>query len=86
MPIAHKQGNFIADNNTLEILEDEDRIAFRYCNNNYGNPNGSTNRIAGILNKEKNILGMMPHPERAVESILGSDDGVDIFKSMIGVA
>ena len=86
MPIAHKQGNFIADTDTLKILENENRIAFRYINNKNGNPNGSTNRIAGILNKEKNVLGMMPHPERAVESILGSDDGIDIFKSMIGMA
>ena len=86
MPIAHKQGNFIADKDTLRMLEDEDRIAFRYSKDRKGNPNGSTNRIAGILNKKRNVLGMMPHPERAVESILGSDDGIDIFKSMIGVA
>jgi len=86
MPIAHKQGNFIADADTLKILENENRIAFRYSKNKNGNPNGSTDRIAGILNKEKNVLGMMPHPERAVESILGSDDGIDIFKSMIGMA
>ena len=86
MPIAHKQGNFIVDTDTLKILEDTNRIAFRYSKDKNGNPNGSTNRIAGILNKEKNILGMMPHPERAVESILGSDDGIDIFKSMIGMA
>ena len=84
MPIAHKQGNFIADTDTLKILKNENRIAFRYSKNK--NPNGSTDRIAGILNKEKNVLGMMPHPERAVESILGSDDGIDIFKSMIGMA
>ena len=86
MPIAHKQGNFIADENTLKMLEDEDRIAFRYSKDKNGNPNGSMNRIAGILNKKRNVLGMMPHPERAVESILGSDDGIDIFKSMIGIA
>ena len=86
MPIAHKQGNFIADTDTLKILEDENRIVFRYSKDENGNPNGSINRIAGILNKEKNVLGMMPHPERAVESILGSDDGIDIFKSMIGMA
>ena len=86
MPIAHKQGNFIADTDTLKILENENCIAFRYSKDKNGNPNGSTNRIAGILNKEKNVLGMMPHPERAVESILGSDDGIDIFKSMIGMA
>ena len=86
MPIAHKQGNFIANDDTLKMLEDEGRLAFRYKKGKNGNPNGSTNRIAGILNKKRNVLGMMPHPERAVESILGSDDGIDIFKSMIGVA
>ena len=78
--------DFIANDDTLKMLEDEDRIAFRYNKGKNGNPNGSTNRIAGILNKKRNVLGMMPHPERAVESILGSDDGIDIFKSMIGVA
>ncbi len=85
MPIAHKQGNFIADEDTLNMLQDEDRIAFRYCKGRNGNPNGSKKRIAGILNKKRNVLGMMPHPERAAESILGSDDGIDIFKSIIGV-
>jgi phosphoribosylformylglycinamidine synthase len=68
------------------MLEVEDRIAFRYSKGKNGNPNGSINRIAGILNKKRNVLGMMPHPERAVETLLGSDDGIDIFKSMIGVA
>jgi len=86
MPIAHKQGNFIADDNTLKMLEDEDCIAFRYQKGENGNPNGSINRIAGILNKEKNVLGMMPHPERAVESTLGSNDGLEIFKSIIGIS
>ena len=86
MPIAHKQGNFIADEDTLKMLQDEDRIAFRYSKSKKGNPNGSTDRIAGVLNKERNVLGMMPHPERAAESILGSEDGVHIFKSMMGVS
>lgn len=87
MPIAHKQGNFIADKETLNRLEEEDRIAFRYIKNDKinSNPNGSMNRIAGILNKKRNVLGMMPHPERASESLLGSDDGLAIFKSIIGV-
>ena len=85
MPIAHKQGNFIADEDTLNMIQDEDRIAFRYYKGRNGNPNGSKKRIAGILNKKRNVLGMMPHPERAAESILGSDDGIDIFKSIIGV-
>ena len=86
MPIAHKQGNYIADERTLKMLYDEDRIAFRYSKDKKGNPNGSTDRIAGVLNKGRNVLGMMPHPERASESILGSDDGLHIFKSMIGVS
>ena len=86
MPIAHKQGNFIVDEDTLKILQDEDRIAFRYSKNKKGNPNGSTDRIAGVLNKKRNVLGMMPHPERAAEVILGSEDGLHIFKSMIGVS
>ena len=85
MPIAHKQGNFIADKDTLKMLQDQDRIAFRYVKGRKGNPNGSTDRIAGILNKKRNVLGMMPHPERAAESILGSDDGIDIFNSIIGI-
>jgi len=86
MPIAHKQGNFIADEDTLRILNDEDRIAFRYSKSKKGNPNGSTDRIAGVLNKKQNVLGMMPHPERAAESILGSIDGLQIFKSMMGIS
>jgi len=86
MPIAHKQGNFIADEDTVKMLQDEDRIAFRYTKDKKGNPNGSTDRIAGIINKERNVLGMMPHPERASETILGSEDGLYIFKSMIGVS
>ena len=86
MPIAHKQGNFIVDEDTLKMLRDEDRIAFRYIKKKKGNPNGSMERIAGILNQKRNVLGMMPHPERASESILGSNDGIDIFKSIIGVS
>ena len=85
MPIAHKQGNYIADEDTLNMLENEDRVAFRYDKGEKGNPNGSMERIAGIINKKRNILGMMPHPERAAESVLGSKDGLKIFKSMIGI-
>ena len=79
MPIAHKQGNYFADELLLKELEDNDQIAFKYINN----PNGSCNDIAGIFNKQKNILGMMPHPERAAESILGSKDGIKIFESIL---
>jgi phosphoribosylformylglycinamidine synthase len=87
MPIAHKQGNFIADKETLNRLQGEDRIAFKYIKDDKmnSNPNGSMSSIAGIFNKKRNVLGMMPHPERASESLLGSEDGLEIFKSIIGV-
>jgi len=83
MPIAHKQGNFIADEDTLNMLQDEDRIAFRYYKGRNGNPNGSKKRIAGILNKKRNVLGMMPHPERAADITTGNTDGLQILESMI---
>lgn len=86
MPIAHKQGNYIADEKILKTLEDEDRITFKYVPADGGNPNGSIRDIAGILNKERNVLGMMPHPERAAEDLLGSSDGLVIFKGMAGIA
>ena len=84
MPIAHKQGNYIADSETLAMLTGEDRVIFRYSKGKNGNPNGSMERIAGIVNKERNVLGMMPHPERAAEDVLGSKDGLGIFTSLIG--
>tara|TARA_Y100000590_G_C15547302_1_gene949493 strand:- start:251 stop:916 length:666 start_codon:yes stop_codon:yes gene_type:complete len=80
MPIAHKQGNYIADKETLNQLKDKNRIIFKYKNN----PNGSLMDIAGIINSKGNVLGMMPHPERACDTILGSDDGKLIFESMLG--
>jgi len=79
MPIAHKQGNYYADKDLLKRLRDNNQIAFKYQNN----PNGSCDDIAGIFNDKKNILGMMPHPERAADNILGSKDGIKIFESMI---
>ena len=79
MPIAHKQGNYYANSELLAQLKDNNQIAFKYTNN----PNGSCDDIAGIFNEKKNILGMMPHPERAAENILGSKDGIKIFESMI---
>ena len=79
MPIAHKQGNFYANRELIKRLEDNNQIAFKYIDN----PNGSSGDIAGVLNKNKNILGMMPHPERAAEIILGEDRGIEIFKSML---
>ena len=80
MPIAHKQGNYIASEDIIQELIDHNRIVFKYENN----PNGSMYDIAGIVNDDGNVLGMMPHPERACESILGSDDGKLIFESMLG--
>ncbi len=89
IPIAHHSGNYFAEEHILKELEDEDRIAFQYCNSkgevcDEANPNGSKLNIAGILNKEKNVLGMMPHPERAAEELLGSEHGLELFKSLIG--
>ena len=81
MPIAHKEGNYIASKSTIEELEQNDRIIFKYKDN----PNGSMNNIAGIVNAKRNVLGMMPHPERACNKILGSDDGKLIFESMLGI-
>jgi phosphoribosylformylglycinamidine synthase len=80
MPIAHRQGNYLADNNLIDKLESNNQIAFKYQSENL---NGSVCNIAGILNEDKNVLGMMPHPERASDSILGSDDGLNIFKSIL---
>ena len=88
IPISHGEGNFQADNKIIKQLEDEDRIVFRYSSK-FGevskkyNPNGSINNIAGIINSDGNILGMMPHPEKACEKIIGSDDGLGIFSSII---
>jgi|TARA_B110000467_G_scaffold29878_1_gene26889 phosphoribosylformylglycinamidine synthase I len=79
MPIAHRQGNFFASDDVVKKLEDGDQIAFTYNQN----PNGSMGDIAGIFNENRNVLGMMPHPERAAESILGSSDGLAIFESVI---
>ena len=79
MPIAHREGNYIAGDDTLKLLEDNDRILFRYLNN----PNGSQLDIAGITNETGNVLGMMPHPERACDKILGSEDGKFIFQSIL---
>jgi phosphoribosylformylglycinamidine synthase len=82
MPIAHGEGCYIADERTLDELEAEDRIAFRYVEN----PNGSLRDIAGILSKERNVMGMMPHPERATEPLMGSSDGLAVFQSMLKAA
>jgi phosphoribosylformylglycinamidine synthase I len=88
IPVAHGEGNYFADNETIESLQEHSQIVFRYCSSSgeideASNPNGSLLNIAGIINKEGNVMGMMPHPERAVESALGSADGKKIFTSMI---
>lgn len=88
MPIAHSDGNYTADESTLDQLERERRVLFRYTSadgsdDSAGNPNGSMRNIAGICNRERNVAGLMPHPERAVESALGSADGLVIFRSMV---
>jgi phosphoribosylformylglycinamidine synthase subunit PurQ / glutaminase len=86
-PIAHGEGNYFCDQRTLDELEEEERVIFRYCDargslTEESNPNGSLNNIAGICNRDRNVLGMMPHPERASESLLGSKDGRIILLSM----
>ena len=88
MPIAHNEGNYFASTETLKKIKDHDQIAFRYCDehgvvNEQANPNGSMENIAGILNDTKNVLGLMPHPERAIEINLGGDDGKHIFESVL---
>ncbi|SDC10086.1 phosphoribosylformylglycinamidine synthase subunit I [Pelagirhabdus alkalitolerans] len=79
IPIAHGEGNYYCDDETLQQLKRNNQIVFTYQNN----PNGSVSDIAGIINEQGNVLGMMPHPERATESILGSEDGLKLFKSML---
>ena len=88
VPIAHGEGRFFADENTMKDLKQNDQIIFKYCDSNgevleSSNPNGSLENIAGICNKEKNIFGMMPHPERAADVILSNTDGVALFKSIM---
>jgi phosphoribosylformylglycinamidine synthase len=82
MPIAHGEGCYFADERTLDELEAEDRVAFRYVDN----ANGSLRDIAGILSRERNVMGMMPHPERATEPLMGSSDGLVVLRSMLEAA
>ena len=86
MPIAHKQGNYQIDVDGLKQLQDNDQIAFTYHQKDGASPNGSISNIAGIFNENKNVLGMMPHPERAADEILASQDGLRIFKSILSAA
>lgn len=91
-PIAHFEGNYYADDETIRTLEEEGRVIFRYSSDCGGvdaddicsNPNGSKNSIAGICSKGRNVVGMMPHPERAVDQIIGGKQGLKIFESVLG--
>ncbi len=88
MPIGHMEGNYFCEPDLLRRLETEDRIAFRYCTaagdiTAEANPNGSLSNVAGILNEKRNVLGMMPHPDRSSEVLLGSADGWKVFASMV---
>jgi phosphoribosylformylglycinamidine synthase subunit PurQ / glutaminase len=88
IPIGHMEGNYFCDVSTLAVLRSDDRIAFRYSTPEgqitaAANPNGSLDNIAGILNERRNVLGMMPHPDRSSEALLGSSDGWKIFASLI---
>lgn len=87
IPVAHGEGRYYADEKTLQELEQHQQVIFRYCdeegNIGHENPNGSTHHIAGICNFERNVFGMMPHPERATSAALGNTDGLKIFHSLI---
>jgi phosphoribosylformylglycinamidine synthase I len=88
LPIAHGEGRYYADADTLKALEDNGQVLFRYCSamgeaNTAGNPNGSLNNIAGICDRTGRILGMMPHPERASDSLLGGTDGMPLFQGLL---
>ena len=88
IPIAHGEGRFFADKNTLNELEENNQIIFQYCDKNGivdddSNPNGSLLNIAGICNKNRNVFGMMPHPERAADPLLNNIDGINLFKSIL---
>jgi phosphoribosylformylglycinamidine synthase I len=79
LPVAHNEGNYFADPSTLALLEDEDRVVLRYLEN----PNGSANDIAGVCNEGRNVVGIMPHPERVSDEALGSDEGLRILRSVL---
>ncbi len=82
LPVAHNEGNYFADERTLRELEDEGRVVLRYLDN----PNGSLNDIAGICNVDRNVVGLMPHPERFSDEVLGSDEGLKVFESVLSFA
>ena len=87
VPVAHHDGNYFADAATLDRLEQQSQVAFRYCTADgtldaAANPNGSARNIAGVFNQTKNVLGLMPHPENATDALLGSTDGRGLFDSL----
>ena len=89
IPVAHGDGRYTADDATLDELESKGQVVFRYVDTrgeptDAGNPNGSSRNIAGIINDNGNVVGLMPHPERALDSLLGSDDGLGFFQSILG--
>lgn len=91
IPIAHAEGNYFVDAKQLSRMNENGQILFRYCDenaivNDEANPNGALENIAGITNAGKNVFGMMPHPERATESVLGNTDGIELFRSLISYA
>jgi phosphoribosylformylglycinamidine synthase len=88
IPIAHGEGRFYADDKTIQELNENGQVIFRYCTENgevtsEANPNGAVENIAGICNAGRNVFGMMPHPERAADSNLGNTDGLDLFRSLL---
>lgn len=90
IPVAHGEGRFYADAGVLDEIEKNNQILYQYCNENgettsYSNPNGTMLNIAGICNRDRNVFGMMPHPERACQPTLGNSDGKKVFKSIFGI-
>lgn len=90
IPVAHGEGRYYADPGTLQKLENNNQVILKYCDpsgkiNNAGNPNGSANNIAGICNEKRNVIGMMPHPERACNPLLGNEDGKVIFDKLFSI-
>jgi phosphoribosylformylglycinamidine synthase I len=91
IPLAHGEGNYFADADVLKALNDNDQVLFRYCDEfgnvtDESNPNGSIENIAGVTNANRNVFGFMPHPERASESLVGNEDGLAIFESILSLA
>lgn len=91
LPIAHGEGRYYADSDTLKGLEDNGQVLFRYCTttgetDDTGNPNGSLNNIAGICDRTGRVLGMMPHPEREADSLIGGTDGIKLFQGLLATA